>query len=140
MVLPLAILGCSLSLGGWLIVSKELRYQRDGVVVQAKVVSIATRYAQTEEQGAVKSYDIYYEFSPPQGQNVQGLGQVGGRVGTNLKEGDAVEVQYLPDDPASSNRILGSNNWTLGVVLLSIGGILLLGSLAAGALGEGDVE
>ncbi len=140
LVLPLAVFGFALSIAGYLIVSKELRYQREGVVVQATVVSKTTRYVQTEERGAVKSYEIYYEFLSPQEGNIQGFGNVGGLTGLNLKEGDTVEVQYLPDDPASSNRVVGSSNWTLGIVLLSIGGVLLLVGLGAGVLGEVDEE
>jgi len=137
LVLPLAVLGFALCIAGYLIVSKELRYQREGVVVQATVVSKTTRYVQTEEQGAVKSYEIDYQFLSPQGQMIHGLGNVGGLIGLNLKEGDALEVQYLPDDPASSNRVFGSGNWTLGIVLLSIGGVFLLVGLVAGGSGRG---
>jgi hypothetical protein len=118
--------GVFLVVGGVFLL-KEHRYRNEGVVIQAEVVD---KFRRSGGNSGTR-YAVQYQFTTPQGQILDGDGNVRFSVWDSLKEGDRVAVEFLRSDP-ESNRLQGDTNWlpalvfsSIGVVFAPIGGFLV---------------
>lgn len=77
-------------------------------------------------------YSLKYEFELPGYGKVQGRSESGFSSGRAINS--AIEVIYLPSDPAV-NKLATHLNWSLGAILFwSVGGILWIGFFMAPAV------
>lgn len=95
---------------------RELRYGRDGIIVDGAVVSKQKR-ATSREKDMVR-----YRFETPWGEEIESQSTVGSTAWESLRERGPIRVQYLLSNPGT-NRPAGEGGWGEPILLVLFGGV-----------------
>lgn len=94
----------------------ELRYGRDGAVVEGTVLSKHARAASREKD------TVRYRFTTLEGEEVESRSKVGFAAWESLRERGPIRVHYLRSNPWT-NRPAGEGGWGEPIVLVLFGGV-----------------
>jgi hypothetical protein len=113
----------------------ELRYRSAGIHVRGIVTSKSIERASGRNSST--SYQVVYRFVTGQGATVEGSDRVDVDQWEELKNGDPLEVVYLPDSPRS-NRSMTTTEMPLalgfagiGTFVFLVGGVVLAAGVRA---------
>lgn len=108
--------------------SRESRYQKQGVSVNAVVVSKSLRRASREGNTSTR-YEIAYRFRTDDGRTIDGVDAVSVEEWERLEPGRPFAITYLPDTPEAS-RAEGAGGMGSPLVMAIVGtGFALVGGV-----------
>jgi hypothetical protein len=116
------VFGCSGFMTEW-------QFWTNGVALNATATrkEITTGPAGRPGTSPSKNYTVWYRYQDGQGQEHEGRGEVVESLWSQLQEGQAVEITYLPDQPSNS-QLVGRpfiERW-LWLILLATGGFIVV--------------
>lgn len=113
----------------------ERKFEAEGVTVPGIVTSKRVSEKretdrETKRQKTITTYYVQYKFATAQGREMEDENSVSGSTWQSLSEQDAIQVQYLPSQPAES-RIAGESQTALSYGFTGLGAAGVLAGLAA---------
>lgn len=103
---------------------QEHRYQREGIVAQATVLSKSLVRAKRGENSRTK-YLLIYRFTTTAREVIENTNEVPVEEWEHLDEGSSYQVTYLPNSPNAS-RGADQADWDLAIVFTLLGAIFAL--------------
>jgi len=125
------VVGIPLLIAGIMMWRQESRFAQGAVSVEGQVLTRTIRHARSSgsDRGSTQ-YRVSYRFQAGDGPLHEGSSEVDVHLWEALREQGPVQVQYLPDEPAT-NRVAGSADYAGAAVMAGVGGLF---SVAGGTI------
>jgi hypothetical protein len=111
--------GAILSVVGGRSITEEWRFARSGVSTDGMILA---KEINRSRRGLGRSYEATYRFMVPEGV-FESRSRLSYDSWMRLKQGQAAEVLYLPEQPAT-NRLAGPRQWMGAALTALVGGAL----------------
>lgn len=128
---PLFLVGLGLLILGIVLVLKNLKLSKNGIQMKAEIVEVLKkRESNTDSDGYTTKTDVYYPVFKYvyKGQEFKKESNFGVSNKNKYKVGNMLNIIFMDDKPDKPKVKSFGNMWTLPILIIFVGVLLLIGS------------